>query len=387
MLEFTIEAKELKEMIDKVSTVINKKASVKSLRTIYFQVTENGTLKAFGTDMDHWLEVESENAYNTSIGVCGINIDDIKVLTKMTGDVTMIDNGNEINVINGRKKVTMIRHEDEDIFVPSTQEDEVGVLKLKEDWLLDTLMNLKYWLGEKEVNKLFNVFHFSTKYKRVEALEGHKLAIKKLPEGSILENKNVMLNGICVPVFKKTMNKKSKKDVVISEGKKYVKVKGNNFTYLCRVIDAGTYYDTEKLFEISSEACKFTVNKADMLQVIEYNNDMGKGELKPNTFYFKDNMMYSYMKTKRYELFDFLPINAEKITDETMFSFNPQFVLEAFKVVDSENPLCICTSNKGPAFIRGNEYEFLILPVYNPDTIANAMNRIPKLLNASCCFC
>lgn len=71
---------------------------------------------------------------------------------------------------------------------------------------------------------------------------------------------------------------------------------------------------------------------------------------------------------------------------ETMILFNPQFVLEAFKVVDSEKPLCICTSNKGPMFIRGNEYEFLILPVYNANAVANATNRIPKLMNTSCCF-
>ena len=40
-VKFTINTKELKMLIEKVSTVINKKSVVSSLRRLYFTVTDN----------------------------------------------------------------------------------------------------------------------------------------------------------------------------------------------------------------------------------------------------------------------------------------------------------------------------------------------------------
>ena len=109
-MRFTMNAKELKTMMDKGMTAINKKASLPSLTKLYFQVDENGTVKTLGTDVEHFVEIRSNNAWNASPGVLGIDIDDIKVISKMNGEITIEDVSTEkemkINIKCGKKNVT-----------------------------------------------------------------------------------------------------------------------------------------------------------------------------------------------------------------------------------------------------------------------------------------
>ena len=49
MLKFTLNARELKEMMEKAATVINKKTSLSDLSRLYFQVDGNDILKIWGT--------------------------------------------------------------------------------------------------------------------------------------------------------------------------------------------------------------------------------------------------------------------------------------------------------------------------------------------------
>lgn len=51
MLKFTMNAKDLKEIMRKGMAAINKKATLDSLKKLYIQVEEDGTVKMWGTDM------------------------------------------------------------------------------------------------------------------------------------------------------------------------------------------------------------------------------------------------------------------------------------------------------------------------------------------------
>lgn len=51
MMKFTMNAKELKTMMDKAVTVVNKKVPVPSLKRLYFSVDNKGVLKILSTDI------------------------------------------------------------------------------------------------------------------------------------------------------------------------------------------------------------------------------------------------------------------------------------------------------------------------------------------------
>lgn len=129
MMKFTMNAKDLKVMMEKGIAAINKKATLSTLTRLYFQIDENGILKVWGTDMEHWAEVRTDNAYDTQPGVLGIDVDDIKIISKMGGEITLEDVTTEdmevgkINIKCRKKIVTIPRYQDIDIFLPSMDDN------------------------------------------------------------------------------------------------------------------------------------------------------------------------------------------------------------------------------------------------------------------------
>ena len=366
MLKFTMYSKELKTMMEKGTAAINKKATLSSLTRLYFQVESDGTVKALGTDMEHFAEVRSNNARNTSPGILGIDTEDIKVLSKMDGDITIEDISTDaeckINVKCGKKNVTIPKYENIDIFLPSMDDTEAHILTINESWLLETITNLYTYTSESDNNKLLQVYNFNTTHGRVEALDGHRIGMRTLENQKILQkDNNVMLHRKCMPVFKKIMDKKSDAEVKVYQDKKYIRVEGKDFTYIVRRVD-GEYFKVNQMLTDDRDYI-FNADRENMLSVMKYNCDMVKQEQKPVIFHSENGKLYSYMVTSRYETFDELETKDNMMDDELYIGFNPYYIADAFSIIDCDNPVCRGKNNKSPMFIDGNEYSFLILPV------------------------
>lgn len=211
-MKFTMNAKELKAMMEKGLAAIDKKVTLDSLKKLYMQVEEDGTVKMWGTDMEHFAEIRTNNAFDTSPGILGIDIDDIKIISKMNGDVTLEDISTEkqqrINVKCGKKIVTIPRYANTDIFLPAMDDTETHILSVAENWLLETIVNLSLFTAGTDVNKMMDVFNFNTKQKRIEALDGFRIGMRSLENQNIIvETENpfdtVKLHVKCLPVFKK----------------------------------------------------------------------------------------------------------------------------------------------------------------------------------------
>lgn len=366
MLKFTMYSKELKTMMEKGTAAINKKATLSSLTRLYFQVEADGTVKTLGTDMEHFAEIRSNNAWNTSPGVLGIDTEDIKVLSKMDGDITIEDISTEleykINVKCGKKNVTIPKYENIDIFLPSMDDTEAHILTMNESWLLETITNLYTYTSESDNNKLLQVYNFNTTNERVEALDGHRIGMRTLEKQKILQkDNNVMLHRKCMPVFKKIMDKKSDAEVKIYQDKKYIRVEGKDFTYIVRRVD-GEYFKVNQMLTDDRDYI-FNADRENMLSVMKYNCDMVKQEQKPVIFHSENGKLYSYMVTSRYETFDELETKDNMMDDNLYIGFNPYYIADAFSIIDCDNPVCRGKNNKCPMFIDGNEYSFIILPV------------------------
>ena len=60
--------------------------------------------------------------------------------------------------------------------------------------------------------------------------------------------------------------------------------------------------------------------------------------------------------------------------------FNPLFLMEAFNIIDTDTPECILNSPKVPMVIKGNEYNFLVLPVivtaFDTASVSNKISEV-----------
>lgn len=375
MMKFTMDAKELKTMMDRGMSVINKKTPAQSLTRLYFQVDENGIVKVWGTDMEHYTEIRSDNAYMTSPGILGIDIDDVKIISKMNGEITLEDVTTEdmkvgkINIKCGKKTVTIPRYANTDVFLPAMDETEAKIIGVKENWLLETITNLAKFTSNQETNKMMQTFNFNTKAKRIEALDGYRIGMKSLESQKIYnvaddEKDYVKLHNMCVPVFKKLMDKKSESEIIIYQDKKYIRIVGNDFIYVIRRID-GEYFKVDPMIKFY-EDFKFVLERENILSVMKYDLDLIKtaGEdRKPVVFHSENGNLCTYAYTRKYEAFDELETSENNMKDDLYIGFNPRFLVDVFEIVDSDNPICLGTNPKAPMMIYGNEYNFLVLPI------------------------
>ena len=381
-MKFTMDAKELKTMMEKGTAAIDKKSALASLTRLYLQVEADGTVKALGTDIEHYAEIRSNNAYNTSAGVLGIDTEDIKVIAKMNGEITLEDVSTEteskINVKCGKKVITIPKYENTDTFLPTMDDTEVHILTMKESWLLETITNLHTYTSDNDSYKMMQVFNFNTTHKRVEALDGHRIGMRTLENQKIemeIENPfdSVKLHKKCMPVFKKIMDKKSDAEVKVYQDKKYIRVEGKDFTYIIRRID-GEYFKVNQMLTDDNDYI-FNADRENMLAVMKYNADMVKQELKPTIFHSENGKLYSYLQTARYETFDELEVENITMDNNLYIGFNTHFIADAFSIIDTDKPVCRGKNNKSPMFIDGNEYSFLILPINITDK-TKEMNSI-----------
>lgn len=385
MLKFTMNAKELKTIIDKGMAAINKKASLPALTRLYFQVEADGTVKTLGTDYEHYAEISSNNAWNTSPGVFGIDAEDLKIITKMNDDVILEDisteSENKISVKCGKKIVTIPKYENIDIFLPSMDKTEAHVLTMNESWLLETIKNLFIYTSDNDSNKMMQVFHFNTTYRRVEALDGYRIGMRTLENQKIEKEianpfDNVLLHRKCMQVFKKIMDKKSNAEVKVYQDEKYIKVKGKDFTYIIRRVD-GEYFKVNPMLTDDADY-SFIADKENMLSVMRYDCDLVKDLKRPVVLHSEDGKLYTYLKTIRYEAFNNVETKENTMDNDLYIGFNPHYLADAFSMVDTDNLVCHGKNNKSPLFIDGNEYKFLVLPVNINEEVENMKECINR---------
>lgn len=390
MMKFTMNAKDLKTTMEKGIAAINKKATLSNLTKLYFQIEENGILKVWGTDLEHWVEVRTDNVYDTQPGVFGIDVDDIKIISKMSGEITLEDvttedmKANKINIKCGKKIVTIPRYQNIDIFLPSMDESEKKIMSVKENWLLETFVNLNTYTSNNDNMKMMQAFNFNTKSKRIEALDGYRIGMRTLENQTIHETTEnpfdtVKIHNKCVPVFKKLMDKKSEKEIEIYQDEKYIKLESNDFTYIIRRIN-GEFFKVDSMLDMSDDY-RFVPDRKQILEAMKYDTELIKTsgtDKKPVVLHSENGNLYSYIVAGKYETFDEFETSENNMKDNFYIGFNPQFLTDAFNIVDSDKPLCFGTGSKAPLLINGDEYKILVLPVNieNEDYSAEFTKRI-----------
>lgn len=373
-MKFAIYQKELKRLVEKVATVINKNAVLEALKQVHFKVEEH-KLTLLATDLEQFVIVHTKNIVstegNTEVWNFAMHIDDIKVLIKMSDFITLEQlDEHTMQAQSGRKKVTIpLVEEDKDIAIPTVTED--AILTVRENWLLETVTGMENFTATDDSRPILQVFHFNTMEKRVEALDSYKVATRTLENQtihSVQENpfKTVRLHNKCVPVFKKLLDKKSENTVDITRNDKYVKVSGNDFTYIVHAVE-GEFFKINRVMQQENEY-SITLDRENLKEIMKCNIDLNKTEKKNKfgvVFYNKDGKLYSYAKTSRYAVFDEIATTENTMNKDFCIRFNPWFWMDVLNTIDTDT--VHCEGRYSPVngwTITGNEYQFFVLPIH-----------------------
>lgn len=372
MLKIKVEGKELKGIIEKALCNMDKKAAFPLLTKVILS-DDGNKLTAYTTNLEGYLQVSTDTYTSIETGSVGIDEEDLKVLLKMNNEVTITELEDSILIQNVKKNISLMKYDitdfpviPEDIFVDS--------LRYKENDFAETINNLATFTSDNENNKVMSCFHFNITDSRVETLDGHRIGMKTINDNEkIKEEGKILIYNTIVADLKKTLDKKSESEIIISQSSKYIKVVGNNFTYIQRMVE-GEYYKVGQML-ISDFKLSFKADTEEMLSHMKYYTDnvIDKKERKPVVLKVLNNTITTYARNTRFEVSDSMEIK-DHSGEDILIGFNPYFFVDALKIADSDTVSVGGTNYKAPFFINANKYSFVILPV-NLNSEIEAMEK------------
>lgn len=359
-MKFTMNGKDFKATIDKLVTVTDKKSIIGLPKGIYF-IAKDNKLVAYATDTEQYLELKLDSAIVIEDGICGINIEDLKVVTKLNTEIIVTATVNAIELGFGKKTVTIENYLQDNIIPENIT--ETAVIVTPADWLKETLTKMSVFTETGATQKMFECINVNAKNCRVEALEGHRIGMRSIPYDMILESEvscSCMIRNIAIKVMKKVLDKRTD-NVTVYQGDRYLKIAGDNFTYYQRQFN-GQYFDTSKMLYKDYD-WKLVTNTKDFAEIMKYNGDLLKESRKPNVLYVDGDTdtVKSYAQCARYKMLD--EIECERVEGNVMIAFNPNFMLDALNCSETENVVIYGKKNINPLYVSADDYTFFILPI------------------------
>ena len=372
MLKIKVEGKELKGIIEKALCNMDKKAAFPLLTKVVLS-DDGNKLTAYTSNLESYLQVNTNTYTSVETGSVGIDEEDLNVLLKMNNEVIITELEDSILVQNGKKNISLMKYNISDF--PKMPDDIfIDALRFAENDFAETINNLVTFTSDNESNKIMGCFNFNITDNRVETLDGHRIGMKTIKDNEKIVDKGyILVKNNIVSDLKKTLDKKSQVKVLLSHSSKYVKVTGNNFTYIHRKVE-GEYYKVGQML-ISDFKLSFKADTEEMLSHMKYYTDnvIEKNNRKPVVLKIENDALITYARNSRLEVSNSMEIKEHSGEDLTI-GFNPYFFVDALKIADSDTVSVGGTNYKAPFFINAKKYSFVILPV-NLNSEIEAMEK------------
>ena len=197
---------------------------------------------------------------------------------------------------------------------------------------------------------------------RMVALDGHRIAIRNVELNNSYEDRKVIVPGKTLNEISKILSGDTDKFVSIYFTDKHALFEFDDTIVVSRLIE-GEYYRIDKMLS-SSYQTRVTVQRKEFLSCIDRATLLVKEEdKKPVIIMIGEDSMELKINTTLGSMDEIIEIS--KDGDDMNIGFNPKFLIDALRAIDSEEITLYLVSPKAPCFIRDVEetYCYLILPV------------------------
>lgn len=213
-------------------------------------------------------------------------------------------------------------------------------------------------------NKLMTGELFSIKDNvlRVASLDGHRISIRNLTLNASYEDKKVIVPGKTLNEISKIISGNTDDMVNIYISENHIIFDFESTTVVSRLIE-GEYFNVDQMLSPDYNT-KMTVNKKELLDCICRAMPLVKeGDKKPIIFDVNDNNIEISLRSTVGSMNE--DIEAVKEGSDIKIAFNPQFFIDALRVIDEEEVNLYMVNSKAPCFVKNDDESFiyLILPV------------------------
>ena len=361
-IEVTSEA--FKKVLDRVDAVCPKNPTIFTLRWIRISAMTRNTIYVSACNCDSAATVSVDgDAVDTGEAV--VDIDDAKKLCNTKGNIVIETKGNQL-VARSDKKKSYVFLKDETCLpeFPSVGTDNLASKADKKE-MIESLLNV-YRSAEKNSTNMMDGIHFAGD--RIEALDGHRIAIKYVDWNS--SDLNMTIPGYSIGELKKVSANKEKDDVVqVFKNDKFARFEGSDFVYICRLLD-GIFFDVKKVIGDWHEEFSIWVDAEEFTDVAKtYKKELKSDSNRGMYMHLSDDELSTVLLLPHYCTSDKLMINYIEgyIPQDFVIRIRPEYIADATEILDGIIKIEF-KDRVSPRHIVDNDYRFVILPVAMGDS-------------------
>ena len=247
-------------------------------------------------------------------------------------------------------------------YLPMIEKDEP--LTISQYTLKEMIRQTIFSIAVNENNKLMTgeLFEIKDNCLKVVSLDGHRIAIRKMPLKREYSDRKVVVPGKTLSEVSKILSGEVDDQVSIYFTKNHILFEFDQTMVVSRLIE-GEYFRIDQMLSSDYET-KLKINKKEFLDCIDRATLLVREvDKKPIIINITDDDMELRIDSAMGSMNE--EIDIEKEGKDIMIGFNPKFLIDALRVIDDETVTIYLVNPKAPCFIRDDEenYTYLILPV------------------------
>lgn len=350
--------------VNTVSKAVPNKTTMSILECILIDATK-GKITLTANDM----ELGIETVIDGDIIEKGIIALDAKIFLDIVrklpdNDITIVtDNSYKTTITCEKAKFSIIGKSGEDFsYLPTIEKNESIILS--QFSLKEVIRQTLFSISANDSNKIMSgeLFEIKEDLLKVVSLDGHRVSIRNIELKNSYSSKKVIVPGKTLSEISKILPGDADKDIHIFFTDKHIVFEFEKTVVVSRLIE-GEYLKIDQMLSNDYET-KVKINKRELLGCIDRATLLIKeGDKKPIII----NILDGVMELKINSIIGSMneDIDIEKEGKDLMIGFNPNFLIDALKVIDDEEIEMYLVNSKAPCFIRDKKesYIYLILPV------------------------
>ncbi len=243
--------------------------------------------------------------------------------------------------------------------IPKNEEIIISQFSLRE-----IIRQTIFSIAPNDNNKLMTgeCFEIDGNNLQVVSLDGHRISVRNMELRESYSHKKVVVPGKTLNEISKIISGDQSDDVAINISDNHIVFEFDKTTVVSRLID-GDYFKIDQMLT-SDFQTKIKMNKKSLLECIGRAMPLVKeGDKKPIIMNVSDNNIQMNLKATIGSMNEDLEVTKEG--RDIMIAFNPQFFIDALRVIDEEEITIYMVNPKAPAFIKdeNGRFIYLILPV------------------------
>ena len=290
-----------------------------------------------------------------------------KISFEEAAEVIISSEGSLIEISSGRS-VFRIQEKDPDQFPALPEVNGENLITVSQFTLKEIIRQTVFAIAANDSNRMMTgeLFEIKGNNLRAAALDGHRISVRNTTLKESYEDQSVIIPGKTLNEISKVIADDAEKDVEICFDNNFASFKFSDTVFVSRLIE-GEFFRIDAMLSQDYET-KIEINRREILSSVERATILiSETDKKPLVLKVEDDTLNVRVNSQTGFLDDV--INVEKTGRNIMAAFNPRFLLDALRAVDTETASLYMTTPKAPLYIRDEEntYIYLILPVnFNP---------------------